>query len=568
MGGGGGGDQTTTSNPWSGQAPYLSDVFDQSRQLYYSGGPDYYGGNSVAPFSPQTQQAFDMTTQRAMNGAPYEQAMSNYTTTAMGQGTPDMNQALGGAGQLMGGIDPGQQLLAQGAQNPYADIWGAQNFMGSGLDPYQGALANTLDPSQQLASGEFAPYSQALQGSLGYGGLSDAQQFAGSPAAGSLGASNQYVQDVLSQSPSLSQSINSVSGAIDPAVQQQLAGTAQGNFLGSNPYLDDAFNNAASNVTQQFNETVMPGIAAQFGSAGRTGGGIHSQTVGNAAGQLGDSLSQLASDIYAPAYESERNRQIDAAGTLGQLGMGTAGLGADLYGGEQQRRLGAAGLGGDLYSAQNQADMSRLGLASNLYLGERGLGQDAMGMGMDSTLGLYGLSQQGALGGMGMMLDQNQAANSAYQQGLGNMMMGGGQMMDFGLGGMGFMNDYYQNADRSAATAAALAPQLQAMDYNNIDRLSNVGAQIEDQAQRLIDADMARYNFYQQAPYQNLAQYSNLINQMPGGYGTTTAPSQQGSRTAGVLGGAMSGAQMGAMTGNPYGAVIGGLLGAAGGYYM
>ena len=73
MGGGGGGGNTTTvqkADPWSGQQPYLQDVFSESQNLYNSGAlaPNYYSGNTIADQSQWTQQANQMQADRALNG--------------------------------------------------------------------------------------------------------------------------------------------------------------------------------------------------------------------------------------------------------------------------------------------------------------------------------------------------------------------------------------------------------------------------------------------------------------------------------------------------------------------
>ena len=107
--------------------------------------------------------------------------------------------------------------------------------------------------------------------------------------------------------------------------------------------------------------------------------------------------------------------------------------------------------------------------------------------------------------------------------------------------------------------AGSLAPSYQAMQYGDIDRMLQSGGMIEDQAQRLIDADVNRWNFGQSAPWQNLGNYANLIYGLPGGYGTTTQTQPGGSRLAGAAGGAMSGAALGPW-GALGGAVLGGLL--------
>mgnify|MGYP003330459230 CR=1 FL=1 len=44
--------QTTTSKPWDEQIPYLTEGFDQAKQIYNQGIPDYYPGETIAGFSP------------------------------------------------------------------------------------------------------------------------------------------------------------------------------------------------------------------------------------------------------------------------------------------------------------------------------------------------------------------------------------------------------------------------------------------------------------------------------------------------------------------------------------
>ena len=70
MGSGGGGDQTTRTEPWSGQQPYLRDIFGQAQQIYGQGPQQFFPGQTVAPFSPQQQLAMDLTTQQALGGDP------------------------------------------------------------------------------------------------------------------------------------------------------------------------------------------------------------------------------------------------------------------------------------------------------------------------------------------------------------------------------------------------------------------------------------------------------------------------------------------------------------------
>lgn len=78
-----------------------------------------------------------------------------------------------------------------------------------------------------------------------------------------------------------------------------LVSTLRGDFLlpESNPFLRGTFDQAASAVSDA--------VASQFAAGGRYGSGAMANT-------LGRNLNELATSIYAPAYESERDRMLDA----------------------------------------------------------------------------------------------------------------------------------------------------------------------------------------------------------------------------------------------------------------
>lgn len=101
-----------------------------------------------------------------------------------------------------------------------------------------------------------------------------------------------------------------------------LADTASGSFLNSNPYLDATFNQAAGRMGEQFSDTVLPGIAAQFGNAGGAGSALHGEMLAKAGGQFGDSLSNLATNIYGGNYSQERDRMTGAQSGLMNTGAG------------------------------------------------------------------------------------------------------------------------------------------------------------------------------------------------------------------------------------------------------
>lgn len=159
---------------------------------------------------------------------------------------------------------------------------------------------------------------------------------AGSPITAN--ASN-YTANVLGGG-----SDNPYAALLNPGTSQ-LSKSAGGDFLTNNPYLDQTYNAAAGRVTDSFNNTVLPGIAAQFGMSGGAGDALHGLALSDAGGKLTNSLGDLAANIYGGAYENERGRQDQAASTL-------AGLGSNLYGTGVNERLSALGLSPTIRGAE------------------------------------------------------------------------------------------------------------------------------------------------------------------------------------------------------------------------
>jgi hypothetical protein len=133
-------------------------------------------------------------------------------------------------------------------------------------------------------------------------------------------AKNQYtgggMQDPNSAYAGLSALTQQGIGNVQQGGQQafdMLSKTAGGGFMGdSNPYLQD--------VVARSSRDVMSGLNSTFGAGGRTGGGLHQQALGTA---LGD----VATNVYAPAYEQERNRMMQASSMMPQAAQMQIGAG-------------------------------------------------------------------------------------------------------------------------------------------------------------------------------------------------------------------------------------------------
>jgi hypothetical protein len=154
MGKDSGGSQTTTvqqADPWSGQQPYLQDLFAQAQDLYYNQPQSYYPGQTVAPFNADQLQAQQWLKNYALNGATdltnrgleaqaYMLDPNNMLDVANNQYVQAMNDAAA------------QDLTTAGLQQVGAySLAGTQNIdrfgrtMGDTLEDYQRSYETTRD---------------------------------------------------------------------------------------------------------------------------------------------------------------------------------------------------------------------------------------------------------------------------------------------------------------------------------------------------------------------------------------------------------------------------------------
>lgn len=65
----------TNQGPWADQAPYLREIFHNAQHNYVNRvNQQPYGGQTFANFSPQTENALNLTEQRAMAGSPIQRS--------------------------------------------------------------------------------------------------------------------------------------------------------------------------------------------------------------------------------------------------------------------------------------------------------------------------------------------------------------------------------------------------------------------------------------------------------------------------------------------------------------
>jgi len=114
----------------------------------------------------------------------------------------------------------------------------------------------------------------------------------------------------------------------------QLANIASGSFLGSNPYQQAMMEAATRPLTQQFSQSVLPGISSLYSRSGRLGSGSMERALERSTEAFGRSLGDVTANLAGSQFQQERALQQQA---LGQL----AGVSAQDI---QNRLLGAQGL--------------------------------------------------------------------------------------------------------------------------------------------------------------------------------------------------------------------------------
>lgn len=176
VGGGSSGKQTTTTEPPKYLLPYLQEAAQGAAGLYRGGPQGYYPGETVVPFSQQTQQAMDRTQQRAEAGSP----------------------VLNNAQRYAGGVLNGDFLNS----NPYLDATfnkaadAVQNrvqtsFAGSGrnVDQGRGLGAQEMnDLANQIYGGNYQAERQRMQELVPQAGYLAGQDYADIDRLAGVGA--------------------------------------------------------------------------------------------------------------------------------------------------------------------------------------------------------------------------------------------------------------------------------------------------------------------------------------------------------------------------------------------
>jgi hypothetical protein len=248
-----------------------------------------------------------------------------------------------------------------------------------------------------------------------------------SPSAATTESIAQQEAIARQQSPVLQQAQQAYTSSLG-----QVGQTAAGGFLNANPYQQAMMEAATRPLTQQFSQSVLPGISSLYSRSGRLGSGSMERALGTATEAYGRSLGDITSNIAGSQYQQERGLQQQAQLAQAQL----AGAAPSFYGqqflpsqtlaqvGAQQEAIAAQPLQEQLarYQFGQQLPYQQLqGYLSSVYgtpLGSYGTqttnaptyqnrGAGILGGGIAGGLGGYALGQAfpqiggtyGALGG-------------------------------------------------------------------------------------------------------------------------------------------------------------------------
>lgn len=106
---------------------------------------------------------------------------------------------------------------------------------------------------------------------------------------------------------------------------------ASGGMMGPNPYLNQYYNQAATQDVNQYNLATQPALQAQFQRAGAMDSSGFNEAQGLAQYGLGQSLGTLGANIYEPAYQFESGQMLNAAQNSGMGVQGLYAPGQNLY---------------------------------------------------------------------------------------------------------------------------------------------------------------------------------------------------------------------------------------------
>jgi len=214
--------------------------------------------------------------------------------------------------------------------------------------------------------------------------------------------------------------------------------TAQGGYLGGNPFFQGAFQPAARAAQDVFQQGIQ-GVTSNASRAGRYGSGAMGQLEDRASQQFAQSLSDTAGQLAFQNYGQERGFQEQAIQNVGNIynqGLqtqlaATGGLGQTAAS-DYQRQLQAAAMSPEM-AAQDYADIQRL-----IDLGQMQEGYQEMALG--DAMNRFNFAQQAPQNSLQSFLSAafgspqgSVTSQPIYRNQAGSAISGG--LAGYGLGG-------------------------------------------------------------------------------------------------------------------------------------
>lgn len=358
---GGGSSQTSKTEPWEGLKPYLGEAYGEAQKLYQQGNPYQ---SQFQGMNPGQENALSNIYAKGMTPSALVGSAGTYLQNQMDTGGNYANSpAFGGMMNLAsGGMVPSRlPTVETGWDRVQGQTGDASNYIGGILGKYGQGEGGDLQAATNLLR---LPNSESYINDYMTGG--GANVFAGLNADQLSGALQGQAASGVPMDIAAYQQFGDYKNA-------QQSGGGQG----GNPFLEQMYQRAADPIVRNFQTSTAPGIDAAFSRAGRYGSGMQGVAQDNAQENLGRSLSDTAVGIYGPAYESERNRQVQGLGMLqgafdtGQSrAMQASGMAPGLENSQMNNYLQAFNAAGQ-YQTQDQqrlADEQRMALGPSQWL--------------------------------------------------------------------------------------------------------------------------------------------------------------------------------------------------------
>lgn len=222
---------------------------------------------------------------------------------------------------------------------------------------------------------------------------------------------------------------------------------ANGSFVGPNPYLNQYYNQAAGQLTNQYQLGTQPALMAEFQQAGAFNSPGFNQAQGLAQSQFGNSLATLGADIYEPAYQQGMQNMLSAGQSLQQnaqfntgnqlnAAQGLPAASASILAPGQQMSNLAGQTYGNLYNFANQTGQGLYNAGAGFQQQQQNLNnalQSNAALSVNWPFALLG--QLGAgLGTAGLGQGQSIATGNNSGGGAGGLLGALGQIGATGLG--------------------------------------------------------------------------------------------------------------------------------------